>query len=260
MIIYLPSNGKAGIVKLDQRQPKIADLRDSQNYSDISAVRKTQFVQALLSEPEMLNECTPEDRDMLFAIAIASINMNKFTYVCTCSACNAKQRGAMELATLEPVFLTTPLELTRKIGDREFTFHKLRVKDELECIDWAMLDDDLYEQRLEEAQVCKALGYDLTEENIELVLNLDIAVYYSAILFQMCCPHGINLSEDYTCSCGKESTAILAIEGSLLEVDLASHLDRFTSLAGNLDYSSFMNMSVPELDALVTALNAKNAQ
>ena len=158
MEIYLPSNGKIAVNKVEMRQPKIMDIRKSQEYSDISEVRKTQFVKDLCKNPEQIDEITTYDRDYLFTIAVSSLNMNKISFKSTCSdkTCRHKTNDFIFIPDVEPVFLTDPVECQKTILGETYNFRLLRVKDEIKAIDYANIDDLTFEQRKEDALVCTA--------------------------------------------------------------------------------------------------------
>lgn len=261
MLIYVPSNGRCSVSKVDMRQPKIGDLRGTVEMSSISEVRKTQFVKTLVTSPDDINEITTSDRDYLFVIAVASLTLNKINFSTECSnkSCKKKVNDFLMLDEVEPVFLKTELKVTKKIGNEEYTFKKLLVKDEIAAVDWANKEDpDFFEQRFDDARVCAILGYEVNDENVEVVNNLDMAVYYAAQFFQICCPHGLDLSKLIKCECGQSTLAVLDITGSMLNINMAMVMDRFASIAGTIDFKSFMDMSLPEYNTLVDSLNAKS--
>lgn len=260
MEIYLPSNGRTSVNKIDMRQPRIADIRKSQEYSDISEIRKTQFVKDLCEKSSLVDEITLYDRDYLFTIAASSLNMNRINFKSTCldKRCLAKTSDFISISEVEPVFLTQPIECTKSILGKEYNFRLLRVKDEIKAIDYANVDDNNFEQRKEDALVCAALSWEVNDKNIEVVRNLDLSVYYAAQFFQICCAHGLNLQKTVKCSrCGKESIVVMEVTGKMLNMSMAIIMDRFASLAGKLDYASFMDMTLPEYNFLIDSLNAK---
>lgn len=260
MEIYLPSNGKTAVNKIEMRQPKILDIRKSQEYSDISEVRMTQFVKDLCSKPEQVDEITIYDRNYLFTIAAASLNMNRINFKSKCSdrSCGYKMSDFISVAEVEPVFLNHPIECEKEIAGNKYKFRLLRVKDEIKAIDYANIDDETFEQRREDALVCSALSLEVNDENITYVRNLDLSVYYAAQFFQICCAHGLNLQKVVTCpKCGRESIIVMEVTGKMLNMSMAIIMDRFASLAGKLDYASFMDMTLPEYNFLVDSLNAK---
>lgn len=260
MEIYLPSNGKIAVNKVEMRQPKIMDIRKSQEYSDISEVRKTQFVKDLCKNPEQIDEITTYDRDYLFTIAVSSLNMNKISFKSTCSdkTCRHKTNDFIFIPDVEPVFLTDPVECQKTILGETYNFRLLRVKDEIKAIDYANIDDLTFEQRKEDALVCAALSWEVNDENINKVKNLDLSVYYAAQFFQICCPHGLNLQKTVTCAkCGKKTIVVMEVTGRMLNLNMAIIMDRFASLTGKLDYKSFLDMTLPEYNFLIESLNAK---
>jgi hypothetical protein len=260
MIVYLPSNGRIGFKKVEYRQPKISDLRASQNFSENSDMRKTEFVKLLLEDPSLVEVMTLEDRDYLFAIGVASLSMNVFHFSCKCP--NPKHAikldQTMGLEEVTPIFLDCDLKAKKTIEGVEYEFKKLLVSDEILCIEYAEEgDDDLYDDLLEEAQVCCILGKHVNKENIEWVRSLDLSVYYTALFFQLCCPHGINLSKVVQCTCGESVAVVLPITGNMLKVNMGLLMEKFAALSGSLDYKSFLDMTLPDYNSLVDAINAQ---
>lgn len=260
MEIYLPSNGRTSVNKIEMRQPKISDIRKSQEYSDLSEIRKTQFVKDLCANPQLVDEITLYDRDYLFTIAAASLNMNKINFKSTCldRTCGAKTSDFIFVPDVEPVFLNQPIECSKEIMGEVYHFRLLRVKDEIAAIDYANIDDLTFEQRKEDALVCSALSMSINDKNVQKVKELDLAIYYAAQFFQICCAHGLNLQKTVKCSkCQKESIVVMEVTGKMLNMNMAVIMDRFASLAGKLDYASFMDMTLPEYNFLIDSLNAK---
>ena len=152
----------------------------------------------------------------------------------------------------------TGQNIEKEIAGNKYKFRLLRVKDEIKAIDYANIDDETFEQRREDALVCSALSLEVNDENITYVRNLDLSVYYAAQFFQICCAHGLNLQKVVTCpKCGRETIIVMEVTGKMLNMSMAIIMDRFASLAGKLDYASFMDMTLPEYNFLVDSLNAK---
>ena len=256
MKIYVPSNGKMGLQSVNMRQPKIDDLRDTVELSSISEIRKTQFVKKLLDNPDDLDGLSKFDRDYLFLIAVASLSQNKIYFHVQCAACKKKVKSSVSLEECDPVFLSSDVTCSKNIYGEVYNFRLLTVGDETKAIDYAMQEDNDYDDRLEDAFVCLGLSRELTDDNIKWVRNLDLSIYYMSQFFQICCPHGATVTKDVQCTCGVITSAILDISGDMLNIYMALVIDRFARLAGKVDYKSFLDMSLPEYNTLVDSLNA----
>jgi hypothetical protein len=258
MQIYLPSNGRIEINKVNMRQPKISDIRESQEFSNDLELRKTQFVRLLCGNDPNVDCLTLYDRNYLFVIAVASLTLNKLSFKAKCSHCGAPISDFIDITQLDVVFLEEDIECIKNIEGTDYKFRLLRVRDEVAALDYANLDDKHYESRLEDAYVCASLGMEINDENIEKVKNLDLSVYYSAQFFQICLAHGLSLQKHVSCKkCGAVTNVILDIKGNMLNMDMSIIMDRYAALAGKLDYQSFLDMTLPEYNFLVDSLNSK---
>nr|DAH52366.1 MAG TPA: baseplate protein [Caudoviricetes sp.] len=259
MKIYIPSNGKVGIYSVDLRMPTIGDLRKSSQFSSISEIKKTQFVKLLAEQPEAIDRITIKDRDYLFVIAVCALSMNIVRYTVKCPDDSSAIKVDLSLDAIEPVFLDTDVSLTKNILGREYNFKLLTVQDEYDCIDYANRgESEDYDDRLEDAYVCAGLGWEVNDSNIERVRELDMSVYYASQFFQLCCPHGMVLTKDVICpKCGKQIVSVLDITGDMLKVNMALIMERFSGIAGKIDFQSFNDMTLPEYNALIDALNVK---
>lgn len=256
MRTFLPSNGQTGISSLNLRNPTIRDLRFVEELSAISEIRKTDFVASLLEDPTAINKITLDDRDYLFVLAVAVLQMNKLSFGMEC--CDEEIKGVIEVGNKEPKFLTDPLNCTKELFGQKYTFRKLLVEDETKAIEYALKVEKDYDSRLEDALVCRILDREITEENIKWVCELDYSVYRLAQFYQLCLAHGIELTAVVECpKCGKSIVACLPINGDLLSINMGSLMERFASLSKNLDYLSFMEMTLPEYNSFVETLNNK---
>lgn len=258
MIVYIPSNGRAGHLKTGYRQPKISDLRKSNDFSSIDSIKKNEFVSLLLEDSTILPKLTIFDRDYLFTLGVASLKSNVFDFTSSCSECSSRIKDKLDLAEIEPIFLESPLDAEKVIFGKPYKFHCLLVEDEQEIIDYAIQDDSQFDERKEDATVCKILSKPITEENIQWVKELDVTVYYLALMYLCVVFHGITLQKNLPCpKCGAPQKVMIKITSDLLNIDLATILDRYVAISGKLDYQSFLEFTLPEYNTLVKSFNER---
>lgn len=261
MKVYLPSNGMMGISHIDLSQPKINDLRNVPNLSGFSTIRKTEFVK-MLADPDEVDKITPFDRDYLFLIAAASISMNNINFEVTCKKGHLVS-GAFNIGEIEPVRLRAGESRTfaKRIFGNDYLFTKLSVKDEIEIEDRAIdLPDDQYDEAVEDGTVAVTLFGKLTDENIKKARNLDLSIYYSALLYQQSLPHGAVMVKEIQCHCGQKIIANLPITGDILNVNVAGLISNYVSVHKFTDMQSFFDLTLVEYNTFVQALNAKKGR
>ncbi len=261
MLIYLPSNGKLGINKVDMRQPKIQDIRESQEFSNDSDLRKTQLVKLLCKSPEEIDKISLYDRNYLFVIAVSSLTLNSLPFKAKCSnpECGKVLSDTIDITQLEVVFLENEAVCKKEVNGQEFTFRLLRVEDEIRAMDYANQVEKDYKDRLEDAYVCASLDMEINDENVNKVRNLDLSVYYLAQFYQICQSHGLVLSKKVKCkSCGNTTNVVMDVKGNMLNMDMSIIMDRYASLSDRIDYKSFLDMTLPEYNFLVDSLNTKH--
>lgn len=261
MKVFLPSNNMMGLTSVEMRDPKIGDLRKIPNYSFSSIIKKTEYVRDLVGDDVL--KITPQDRDYLFLLAVGAISMNRLTLNATCK-CGCPISGEVALGEIEPVRLKrdTKRQYKARIYKQDYTFNKLTVKDELEVEERAvdLLDED-YKYEFDDGTVAKTLGWTLSEEDIQRVRNLDLSVYYAALLYQMTDAHGISVIKTMECPvCHKETKTILPITGDILNVDIPQLMARYVSVRPYLTMDNYFNVTLPEYNTFIRALNAKLAK
>lgn len=255
MKILLPSQGKTGIVSVEMRQPKISDLRRGADFTDISGIRKNEFLRLLLTDSSVLSKITVFDRDYLFLVAIAVVSLNTVKFKWTCQ-CGKQSSDQIRLDDCEPVFLKKKqsLELKIDIRGKEFKFRILTPNEEERALEFALLEEDSFKDRLEDAKLCLSLGKDLTEKEVDSVREEDIMIYYVYDAFQKAMFHGTLLSKVCTCSCGLKKDIFVPIEGSMLNADTSILMSRFVSVSKRIDFLSFLELTIPEYNAMITEL------
>lgn len=256
MRFELPSRGKFGLTSIEMRSAKIDDLRKVPNLSDIDEIAKDEFLGYLIDDKEQLNQVSPFDRDYLFMLAVGSTLMNKLSFKTQCP-CGEDINDALEIDKAHAVELEDDIEVTKDFYGTEYTFRLYNVGDERKIVDYALKDDDTYNDRYMDAQVCVCLKREITDENIQWVKNLDLSVYFAAVFFVQCGFHGIQPIKQITCpKCGKRLVVIVPIVKELMQFDTATIMSKYAEVAGNMDFKSFADMTMPEHDALISSLNA----
>lgn len=255
MKIVIPSAGKTGISSVGMRQPKIADLRKAPDLTEVSGIRKNEFLRLLLEDPEVLKRITHYDRDYLFLIAIAVVTLNvvKFGYECTC-----KRRVANQIAigTLQPVFLKKEENLTKitTINKQKYSIKVLTAYEDELALEYASEDEDTFDDRLEDAKVCLSTGLPITVENINKVRNSDLMLYYVVDFFNKCMFHGTLLEKECTCGCGVTKNVIVKVDGSMLSSEISVLMERYISVSSKIDYMSFLELTIPEYNTMISAM------
>ena len=120
---------------------------------------------------------------------------------------------------VEPIRLkhNMPNSSVKKIGDKEYTFRRINVKQESECLFFAMDDpDDKYDETYADAVVAMTLFGEVSLERIKEVQHIDVAIYYYAFFYQMYLPHGIDVRTELACDkCNKTTVVLHPIKASL---------------------------------------------
>ena len=120
------------------------------------------------------------------------------------------------------------------------------------------LPDESYEEEFQNGIVAKTLGYSLEDEGIQKVKNLDLSIYFAAILYQNCDRHGVTLIKEMRCPrCGKTFKTHLPITGDMLNVDVAQIMQRYVSIKNHLSMDNYFNLTLPEYNTFVRSLNQK---
>jgi len=256
MKIIIPSAGKTGVVSVGIRQPRIADLRKAPDLTEISGIRKNEFLRLLLEDPEVLKKITHYDRDYLFLIAISVVTLNVIKFGYDCPVCKKRVIEQIAIGTLQPVFLKKEENLTKKItiNKQKYTIKVLTAYEEELALEYASEDDDTFNDRLEDAKVCLSIGLPITLENISKVLNTDLMLYYVVDFFNKCMFHGTMLEKECRCSCGVQKKVIVKIDGSMLSSEISVLMERYVSISSKIDYMSFLELTIPEYNTMITAM------
>lgn len=260
MFIFLPSNGKTGITRVDVKQPKLQDLREVIDYPQNSVLRKNLFVRHMMTDPTEFKYLTTDDRDYIFILLVSIISLNKIPAISICGHCKAEKKITFDLNEFEPIFLQDEITAKKELFGETYTFKKLMAIDEEKAVDYALIDEDNYETRLEDAKVALTLGKEPNDEGIHFVRSVDLAIFYAALFFQYCVVHGVCLVKQMVCpACGKPYQTLLDIEGDLLNIHSGELMERFVELKSKIDYKSFMDLTLPEYKSFVDALNKQAA-
>lgn len=259
MKIYLPSNGKLGFKTIRIRNPKINDVRKVPDFSDISELRKTEFVKLLSENPDTVDKITRADRDYLFVVLVGVLSLNEIPFLVNC--CNEEIKGKLFLSELEPKFLSESLKKVKEIHGKQYEFKTLLVEDEEEIVVYASAEpDDKYDESFEDAVVAKVLGYEVSKESIDKMKNeLDLAIYVLALIYNDLYTHGVHLTKFVECPICKNKIKVnLPVSGKMLNVDMGMIMSRYQDIMKIIDFSSFCDMTFPEYATLIQAINLKN--
>lgn len=264
MIVSLPSNGLYGLRQVRLATPRVGHLREiaGADYTDEQV--KTEFVRMLLDHPEdVFPRITMYDRDYLYAIAASAVCMNQIVIDFVCPHCKAAGKDVksstvydisrQELSELEA---GSPATVTKSFGDLDVTYRILTVADEERIVEYALMDYDKYVTRYESAFVAGVLGQDLSsvesiQEGIATVNSYPVYVYFSALLFGQMVFHGVPATCEGHCSeCGATVKVVVPFGQAVRQLDSGRLINRFSQVSGMVNFSDFINLSMPELSQL----------
>lgn len=250
-----------GISSIELREPSLHDLRKVKDLNTDNHLRMTEFL-SLITDKDQLNQITPFDRDYLFFLAVSSISLNTLNYSTTCPSCSKNFPLSISSSEMEPIYLPTgvPRTVTKTIFNTPLTFTKISVEQETFIIENAIkAPDDEYDDTYFDNLVSYTLYQDF--DHISEVQSLDIAVYYLAVFYHAFSPHGIHFSKQVQCpSCSHEFDLTFPIDASLLAITPQQIMSVFTTLSGSLTLTEFYDLTIPELNLLITNLNMKRSQ
>lgn len=258
MKVILPSNGLLGTKWVDLREPKFADLRKTITATGEEYLFKYEFVSGLCEfDPKTV---TMDDVQYLYEIAASAISFNTLKFKIGCSKCNEEISAEFSFAEDDvPVkMLHKDSRKCKKVVDgTEYVFHILSAQDGVDIHTYG-LDDDEQERMVEEATVCKVLGYDITEENLEKVRELPIAIYVACFLYIKANRHGMVIIKTVKCpKCKTETNVRLELDSTWVRIDLPSFIAQYAQIRDCLDFKSFLDFTVPEFKNFVEYLNAE---
>lgn len=265
MIVQLPSNGLFGLTQTSLRVPKVGNLRDMAQASYTNEQAKSEFVRMLLEHPEDLERMSLCDRDYLFIIAASAVCLNNIQVNYTCPFCSTAEKpvhntGAYRVSDHEPVFLEKGIsdKVVKRWGDfdLECTYRILRASEESPLVEYALDDYDAYTARYEHAYVAATLGLPCSTsmevaESVKVLDEYPVYVYFSALLFSQMSFHGVPEFAMCTCpACGKAVKVMVPFGAAVMQMDSAKVMNRFSALTGIMDFRSFLDLSMPELEQL----------
>lgn len=258
MKVVLPSNGYLGTSYVDMREPNIGDLRSTISATNEDYLFKLEFVSRLAEFDK--EKVSMNDVQYLFDIAAAAVSFNKLKYTVECSECGDRitdefvmGRDDIEITTLSRLHKRTK----KKIGGEEYVFRILSALDG-EKIHAYALDDDENQKMIENATVCRVLGREITDENIEWVQQIPVSVYISAFLFIKANWHGMTMHKTSKCpKCGKKSQVQVTLDSTWVKVDVPTIVAQYAQIRDALDFKSFLEFTMPEYRNFVDYLNAE---
>lgn len=261
MKVILPSNGLLGTRCVDLREPKFADLRKTINATDDEYLFKYEFVSGLCDfDP---NKITMDDVVYLYEIAASAISFNTLKFNIACDKCDTKISGEFSFAKDE-VHIKNLHKDSRKckktVGDTEYVFHVLSAQDGVDIHTYG-LDDDEQDKMIEEATVCKVLGYKINDYNIDKIRALPIAIYVACFLFIKANEHGMVITKTVKCpKCETESQVRLRLDSTWAKIDLPTFIAQYAQVRDCLDFKSFLDFTVPEFKNFIDYLNAEESK
>lgn len=260
MKIILPSNGFLGTKWIDMREPNYGDLRKTITATNDEYLFKYEFVKGLCEnfDPKTISM---DDVEYLYNIAASAVTFNTLSFKVKCPKCGEEIQDKFSIneEDIPIVMLKKTFKKCKKvINEVEYTFHILSAADGVDIHTYAFGDDD-EDKLLEEATVCKVLGYDITEENIEKVKNnIPIAIYVGCFLFIKANWHGMIMLKEVKCPKCKESVSTkFELNSNWVRMDVPSFVEQYAMIRDCLDFKSFLDFTVPELKNFVDYLNTE---
>jgi hypothetical protein len=258
MKVILPSNGLLGTKWLDLREPKFCDLRKTITATSDEYLFKYEFVSGLCEfDPKKI---TMDDVQYLYEIAASAISFNTLKFKVRCSECDTEISSEFSFADDDIPVKTLHKDsrkCKKKVGDEEYVFHILSAQDGVDIHTYG-LDDDEQDRMVEEATVCKVLGYDITDENIEKVRALPVAIYVACFLFVKANRHGMVITKAVKCpKCKTEARVRLELDSSWVKIDLPTFVAQYAQIRDCVDFKSFLDFTIPEFKNFIDYLNAE---
>lgn len=258
MKVILPSNGLLGTKWVDLREPTFEDLRKTYSATiDDEYLYKYEFIKSLCDFDE--SKITMDDVIYLYEISVAAISLNTIKIEVTCDCGNKVESEYTYLDDDVPV-RTLNKESRRcktTLGDIEYNFNILSAKDGLDIHTYALGDSD-NEKMVEEATVCKVLGYEITDDNIEKIRKIPCSIYASCFIFINANKHGMSVVKKVKCPhCNKEMNVKINLDSSWSKMDVPTFISQYASIRDCLDFKSFLKFTIPEFKSFVEYLNAE---
>ena len=258
MKVILPSRGLLGTKWVDIREPKFGDLRKTIGATDDEYLFKYEFVSGLCEfDP---NKVTMDDIQYLYDIAASAVSFNTLKFKVMCDKCNNEVSGEFSFASDDVPVKTLQKESSKckkKIDDVEYVFHILSAQDGIDIHTYG-LDDDEQDKKIEEATVCKVLGYEINDYNIERVRALPVAIYVACFLYIKANKHGMVIVKTVKCpKCNTEANVRLELDSSWVRIDVPTIVAQYAQIRDCLDFKSFLDFTVPEFKNFIEYLNAE---
>lgn len=258
MKVILPSNGLLGTKWVDIREPKYADLRKTMNATNDEYLFKYEFVSGLCEfDPKTVSM---GDVQYLYEIAASAVSFNTLKFKVKCDKCDTEVSGEFSFIE-DDVPVKTLQKDSRKckktVDGTEYVFHMLSAQDGVDIHTYG-LDNDEQDKMIEEATVCKVLGYEINEYNIERVRALPIAIYVACFLYIKANRHGMIITKTIKCpKCKTESKIRLELDSSWVKIDVPTFIAQYAQIRDCLDFKSFLDFTIPEFKNFVDYLNAE---
>lgn len=258
MKVKLPSNGLLGTKWVDLEQPTIESMRKTITATNDEYLFKYEFVKGLSEFDD--KTITMDDIQYLFDIAASVVSFNILDFRAKCGECDEMIDSQLSFLDDEiPVHTLhkDSRKCKKEIDGVEYEFHILSAADGVDIHTYA-LDDTESEKMIEDATVCKVLGYDITDENIEKVKSIPMSIYVACFLFVKANKHGMEIVKKVKCpKCGKESYVRINLDSSFVRIDLPTFIAQYAQVRDCLDFKSFLKFNLPEYNNFVEYLNAE---
>lgn len=257
MKVILPSNGLLGTKWVDMREPNFGDLRGTISSTADDYLFKLEFVSKLAEFD--FNKVTMDDVEYMYDIAAAAVAFNTLKYSITCPKCGKQITDEFVFGTDDIPIVTLNKKsgkCKKTVGGVDYCYHILSASDGQDIHTYA-LDDDEHDKMVEDATVCKVLGKDITDDNIEWVSTIPVSIYVSCFLFIKANRHGMVLRKDTKCNCGEILSVHLTLDSSWVKTDIPSFIAQYAQIRDFLDFNSFLTFTVPEFKNFVDYLNAE---
>lgn len=258
MKVVLPSNGYLGTKWVDMQEPTYGDLRGTVNATPDEYLFKYEFVKGLCEfDPKTV---TMDDVLYLYDIAASAVTFNILGFKVNCPDCNTLIKDCININQDDIPVITLKKDFKKckkEIDGVEYVFHILSAQDGIDIHTYGFSETD-DEKKIEEATVCKVLGFDITEENIEKIRRVPIAIYVGCFLFIKANRHGMELVKEVKCpECGKKSKVHFNIDSSWVKVDITDFMEQYAMIRECVDFQSYLKFTVPEFKRFIEFLNTE---